>query len=71
MSLTCYLFNYEGPPQHSLILPVTGITLALTNVGLATSPHEGSGAHCTSLVAISILPVAPEGINVLCVEASL
>jgi hypothetical protein len=69
--LTYYLFNYEGPPQHSLILPVTGITLALTNVGLATSPHAGSDAHCTSLVAINILPLVPEDINVLCVEASL
>ena len=34
-----------NPTQHSLILPVMAITLAETNVGLAISPHEGSGAH--------------------------
>ena len=57
--------------QHSLILPVTGVKLAFTNVGLAVSPHVGGATHCTSLVAINILPAVPEDINVLCVEASL
>lgn len=57
--------------QHSLILPVTGTTLALTKVGLAISPQVGGASHCTSLAAINTPPVVPEGMNVLSVEASL
>lgn len=57
--------------QHSLILPVTGTTLALTKVGLAISPQVGGATHCTSLEAINTLPAVPEDINVFCVEASL
>ncbi len=53
------------------MVPDTGTILALTNVGDAISPQVGAATHCTSLVAMIILLVYPDGMNKLEVELSL